>query len=623
VATASTTPSIGETPPSRAVMPPGAAMSLERDVVNWCESIYEYATEDNEFQRDVKETLNMIGYLFESKQWPSGARFARNKPIMPKARRNFWEAASLLTDLALDFQIKTYDHFDGHSDFESMMNELAVHWALKTHFDDRIYDVVLYGLLHTGPAKLQWNSSLSGGMGDVQLVPIAPWQWAALGCGSDPQESECIIYFPVVTRDYLLRRFGKTALRVECDGDFGSALSGHFNRPAHISKQSWATMGPALKKSLGVRSSAGSDDPYPKAILKELWMSDDSVNEKSFTVTVGPSDSSGEPLVNWAYRVEPGEKLYPRGRVICVAGGCVLEDAPNPYWHAKKPFPVFRPLRTHWSMPGDSSARPWIALNTTINKILGGSLDSLYSINEPTLIAPKGAFPAGDWESLDPGAAGGKIKYNNNSPKAPEFAKRAEFPFSPAMQSIELLGKELDMSSGASAMSQALGKKQVPGGDSLEMIMSSRSLPIRLQSRNLTSFVEDVGFMGISNMLQFYTVAHRVAILGEKGISLSDYRPIYGSVYNTGSSMKPEEFVRRFQFTIKPDSTLASQKTDKIPIAMALRKMGDISSQELLRRIDPNFDFSRNRAELIEEAKLKLLLAAANAAVSGKGQKKK
>lgn len=604
----------------RAALSAAQAISLEAEVVSWCERLFESATEDEGYQREIRETTKLIDFVMEGKQWNDRARFSRNKPVLNKARRHFWENASLLTDLALDFQVKTFDHLNEFDQFEAMLNKLCVHWSMRNYFEDRTYDCVLYGLLHTGPAKMQWNSALSGGMGDTQLVPIAPWQWATLGAGTDPQDAECIIYYHPVTKDHLVRRFGKTALRVECDADSGSALSGHFNRPAHINKQAWNAMGPMLKRSLGTRSSAGSDSPYPMAILKELWMNDDSRNTKSSTVTVGPADSNGNPSVNWAYRVEPGEMLYPRGRVIAIAGGCVLEDQCNPYWHAKKPFPVYRPLRVPWAMSGNSTVKPWVQMNTTINKILGGYLDSLYAINEPTLIAPKGAFPAGDWESLDPGAAGGKIKYNNNAPKAPEFAKRAEFPFAPASQAMELVSKEMDQSSGSSAMSQALGKKQVPGGDSLEMILSSRSLPVRLQSRALTSFITELGGMGVANMLQFYSAAHRVAILGSEGLSASDYRPLYGSVYNMDTGMKPEEFVRKYQMAIRPDNTLASQKNDKVQIAIALRKMGDISSRELLRRLEPNFNFNRNQKELIEEARIKIALGAVSAAASGKNK---
>jgi hypothetical protein len=624
VASASTTtPVVGETPQGRATLSPDKALRFEREIIDWTNQLFESATEEQSYQQEIKETLRLVDYVYGNKHWAAGSRYSRQKPVLPIARRHAWETASLLTDLALEFQVKNFDHADSHSDFEDMLNQLATHWALRNYFEARVYDVVMYGMLHTGPSKLQWNSTLNGGMGDVQLVPIAPWQFATLGCGTDTQEAECVIYYPVVTKDHLVRRFGRTAERVECDADSGDPLSGNFNRPANISKQSWSAMGPALKRSLGVRSAAGTNDPYPKAVLREFWFNDDSRNELSRTVTVGPSDSKGNPIVNWAYRVEPGEMLYPRGRVICTAGGCVMEDAPNPYWHAKKPFPVYRPLRLPWQMSGESMLKPWTLMNTTINKIMGGTLDSLYSINEPTLIAPKGAFPAGDWESLDPGAAGGKIKVNNNSPWKPDYAKKAEFPFAPAMQINDSIKKEMDMSSGASAMAQALNKKQVPGGDSLEMILSSRSLPVRLESRSLTYYVEEVGFMGISDMLQFYSVAHRVAILGAKGILPSDYRPIYSEIYNADSGMKPEEFVRRFQFTVKPDSTLASQRTDKIPVAMALRKQGDLSSRGMFNRIDPGFDYDKNEQELIHEAKIKLALGALNAAATGKKEKKK
>jgi hypothetical protein len=1005
VATSSTTPTtpaqpIGETP-RPAILSPGQAMQLEKDVIEFTDRLFDTATNDQDYQKEVRETMALVDYVFKNRHWNERARFSRNRPVLPKARRHTWETASLLTDLALDFQIRTYDHFDKHSEFENMLNELCTVWALRNDFEDSIYDTVLYGLLHTGPAKIQWNSTLNGGMGDVQILSIAPWQWATLGCGSKPQDAECIIYYPVVTKDALIRRFGKTAMRVECDADFGPALSGNFNRPSGLSKSSWAGMSQTLRQKLGVKSSAGSDNPYPSAVQREFWLNDDQINDKSFTVTVGPALANGEPAVNLAYRVEPGEKLYPRGRVIATAGGAVLEDQCNPYWHAKKPFPVYRPLRLPWQMSGDchddktevltqrgwlnfkdingedflatrqmqtgifewqhptalvkspykgrmchfktrsidicvtprhrmllsrpsigidptcrkrgpllgkrkeivctaeqlaeygthhttipqtsvwvgievgakvfeceleertarmvakanrvgragmtvtsaiavakahgksvsmtgdeycafmgaflsegwtgkyttnisqfpaskgmepyrkllteilgkepkhtgtdfvisrqglrdhchqfgtrawlkfipseimnatsrqikifwdyfllgdgcvyrekyeristsspimagqlmelaqkmglsasittvpagtyeilgvlrdcktqyvvnlrrskdtvikgkyfsytdydgmiycaevpngflytrrngkpawtgnSSIKPWTLMNTTINKLMGGQLDAIYALNEPTLIAPKGAFPAGDWESLDPGAAGGKIKYNNNAPKAPEFAKRGEFPFAPASQAIDQISKELDMSSGASAMSQALNKKQVPGGDTLEMILSSRSLPIRLSSRALTGFVEDVGYMGTANILQFYSVAHRVAILGERGIMPSDYQPVYGSFYSKGFGMKPEEFIRRFAFTVKPDSTLASGRDTKIPIALQLRKQGDLSRKNLFRQIDKNFDDESNEAELIREAKLKLVLGAIGAAAQGKGQKKK
>src|SRR4029077_7828294 len=113
--------------------------------------------------------------------------------------------------------------------------------------------------------------------------------------------------------------------------------------------------------------------------------------------------------------------------------------------------------------------------------------------------------------------------------------------------------------------------------------------------------------MCVANMLQFSSVAHRVAILGTKYISSSDYLPIYGEARPAG--MKPEDFVRKFQFIIRPGSTLSIEKAEKMQIALALRKMGDISQAGLYRVLDQNFNVQRNQDELLGEAKLKMLVA--------------
>ena len=183
------------------------------------------------------------------------------------------------------------------------------------------------------------------------------------------------------------------------------------------------------------------------------------------------------------------------------------------------------------------------------------------------------------------------------------------------------VNREFDMNSGSSAMQQAMSKKQVPGAESLDTILSSRSLPIRVKSRALASFAEEGGSMLIANTLQFYTIAHRVNILGAKGFSASDYRPVYGQAIPSG--MKPEEFVRKFSGTVRRDSILESQKAEKKQMAVVLSKLGKLSDRKLFQALDPNFPFEENQKELIEEARIKILVAAAAAAVQGKGQRKK
>jgi len=620
MATASTIP-ITDTP--RPVgLSQDRAILLERDIVEFTDRIFDQATTDREFEKLNKETYRLMRYL-DGEHWQGGLRRGRNRPVLPSTERCFWDSVGLLTDLALDFQVKLWNKQQEFNEFESLINSLVTHWVYKSGYEAAQYDIILYGLLHTGPCKVQWNARKAGGQGDVDVVPIAPWQWAAIGSGTNPQDSECILYFPVVTKDSLIRDYGRTAMRVECDLDYSSgSLKGQFNRPGHMGRAQWNALPQTLRTVLGQKGGpSASDVMYPMSLKKEFWLNDPSRNETSRTVTVGPADSNGEPRVNWAYRVEPGEMLYPRGRVIITSGGVVLEDQPNPYWHSKKPFPLYRPFRVPWKLMGSLQMKSWVQMNTIIDRVLGGMQDYLDSVIEPTLVAPKGALPPADWDALDPGASGGKIKYNNNAPKAPEFMKKAEFPIAAAKQFIDDVRREFEMASGSSAIQQALSKKQVPGSDSLDTILNSRSLPIRVKSRALASFAEEAGEMVVSNMLQFYTVAHRVNILGKEGISSSDFRPVYAQGIPAG--LRPEEFVRKFTGTCKRDTILESQKAEKKQLALALAKLGKLSDRNLFRALDVSFDFDQNKMEMLEEARLKLLVAAAAAAAQGKGMGKK
>jgi hypothetical protein len=612
---------VGELPPSPAGLSEEKAHQLESEICQWTDKLFDIATQDKSFTDQTKSTFRALDAL-DGRMWGPGARRGRNRPILPKSERLFWDGVGLLTDLAIDFQVKMWDHLNEFSDYEKMLNSLITHWVQKHDYETKQYDVILYGILTTGPAKIQWNSKLNGGMGDCDMVPIAPWQWATIGAGTNPQDAECIIYFPVVSKASLIRDFGPTANRVECDADFnGGALQGQFNRPSGFGQAQWANLPETLRRSLGIKRNTSADDnPYPLALKREFWLNDAAKNDTSRTVTVGPADPSGQPRVNWAYRVEPGEPLYPRGRLIVTAGGCVLEDQPNPYWHAKKPFPVYRPLRVPWKMAGNSSVRPWMQMNMIINRVLGGMQDYLDAVIEPTLVGPKGAMPAADWDAVDAGAAGGKIKYNNNAPKPPEYMKKAEFPIAAAQQFVDRVDRELDMNSGSSAIQQAMSKKQVPGSDSLDTILNSRSLPIRVKSRALASFAEEGGSMVIANMLQFYSVAHRVNILGTAGFSSSDFTPIYASGIPTG--IAPEQFVRKFAGTCSRGTILESQREQEKQVALALSKLGKLSDRNLFRILKPNFNFDENQKELLAEARIKIIVAAAAAAAQGKGAAK-
>jgi hypothetical protein len=361
-----------------------------------------------------------------------------------------------------------------------------------------------------------------------------------------------------------------------------------------------------IHSKLANTGSAGPMTRYPKVIYKEFWFKDDSIWSGSESILIGKKNSC------WSYWVEPGMPKYPRGRVVVVAGGKVLEDAPNPYWHSHFPFALYRPLRVPWKFEGASVLEPQVAIQAILNRIDGGIMDTIISTIEPTLIAPMAAFSEQDKDSLDPGAPGGKIFYRNNSPRPPEFQKQRELG-SYVMPTVDRLEKELAMSSGSAAINQAMQKKQIPGGDSLDMIMNSRAVNIRLFGRSLQSFLEAAGSMVVANKLQFETADKRVAQYGWKGLLDSDFYPYYKHLCPQG--MEPETFVRNVSFTIRRGSLLNIERQDELGNMAQLRKAGEIDGTSFLEflnsKFNANLDIPLIQQRLAAEQKAKAELAVA------------
>ena len=580
--------------------------TLEGEVLEWANAVYDEWERDLSDSREIRLTSKLIDYI-SGQQWNAKSRYGRSRPTVNRIFRQFVEMASLLTDIEPDFKVHFFDQDDTYDQLEKLLNEMVPMWATMTDFEANLTESVMWALINTGYSKQQWNPAMNGGMGDVQFMPLGPLQCGTIGTGGNLQDAECVIARWPVTLEALFRSYGDLARGVRADLESGEAR-GDAMRPGKIAQSSWVRLNPQLKKMLGKPMPQQQRSRYPKAMLKQFWFKDSSINESSKSIPVGREGA------NWAYMVEPGCALYPRGRMIVCAGDKILQDQPNPYWHAQFPFAKLRLIRVPWSASGVSPLDPIAMMSDIVNRINGGIMDMIRAAIEPKLVAPKAAFAQSVWDSMDPGAPGAKVMYNNNSPSKPEYPKPPELPayVLTMKQDVE---KEQDASSGAAAIGQAMSKKQVPGGDSLDMILNSRSIPIRFMGRGLNSFLVDVGTQVVAIKMQFENAKNRVKKFGVKGLTDADFEPYYGSLLNKG--MQPEEFVRQIISEIRKGSLLAIEKQDEVQVAFVLRKMGDLSRKGLYRKLGlSQADQDRIEAELAVEMAQKVQLAAAAGAGS-------
>lgn len=580
-------------------------VKLEAEVVAWAEAACKQADEETAQSASLRIVPKIIQYL-GGNQWPQRpTAYGSARPVANHMFRQYWELVSLLTDGKPEPQIKVWDKQDDYSQIQSVLLQFLELWAARPGYPDALQDVVGFGMLARGFGKVQWNPKLNGGFGDTELLSINPLALSILGGDGSLDQAELVIEKRRVTIASLRRRYGSLADDVEPEAAGISALAQPM-RPNQLSSNEWSKLSPNMRRVLGVKNgNSGNDNLYPVALERQLWFLDPALNETGSTFRVGPAEA------NWSYLVEPGQLIYPRGRLLVIAGKKVMDDTCNPYFYNQHhPYVDFTPLKGPWSPEGMSVMGNQIGPQDVLNRIMAGLLETIKAGLTPTIITPKNAVSRGDLDNISTTISGGKLEYNANAGAPPSFRAQPSIP-QLAMPFAQMIQDEMDKSTGSAAIDRAAQTNQIPSHDTLELIQNSRSSLVRVMGRSLERFMSRAGQLVVANMLQFYTVGHRVAILGEKGLLASDFQPLYGSMLKDHGGTSPEEFVRKFQFSIRPGSALTFDKETRVQMAAVLRRSGDLSRNNLFRALDSNVDLKQNEQELLDEAIVKLKLAGA------------
>ena len=263
-----------------------------------------------------------------------------------------------------------------------------------------------------------------------------------------------------------------------------------------------------------------------------------------------------------------------------------------------------------WQQYALSVLKPWMDTNDQINQIMSGLLLNVKRALAPALMAPKSAIHPDALKAIDAGKPNLKISFNSNAITGPTWQQPPNIGNYP-LPVMELLRRSIKENSGTDAVNQALGKKQVPGGDTLEKIQFSKTTPIRFKAGNVETAVNEVGELWTATALQFYDAARRTEALGLEGLVKEDLDDRPGSLIPEG--VNSESHVRKFGFECEQGSLFGFQRQDRIQIASGLRKNHDLSRKKFFQIAIPdwNIDMAENEAELAEEAKQQAMAMAA------------
>lgn len=582
-------------------------LEAEAKIRYWMEAAYEEAQYENSQCEEIQEMTKYIDYLL-GKQWPAKRPSYRAKPVNNRVWRLFWELVSLLTDIRPMFEIKAlrkdYNH---HAE---IINKCTRSWWMESDADLKLAMIIVYSLLGTGFSKLEWNSGLRNGEGDFNLIPAGPNEVLPLKARHSLESSQAVIYRMPMPLSFFRGKYPTKGHLVKPDIQFSKFIV-PAKAPGNMPQFLFDRLSPGMQRIVGT-GAKDLQSSYPMALYREFWLTDPTTNPSNVPVTMG------RPGANWSYVVHPGQPLYPRGRLVVMGGDIVLSDGPNPYWHGSYPFGSCRMNVVPWQFHGLSEMKPLIDLQDIVNQILAGVIDMIRKTVNPPFIAPKNAFSEQVWQSLDWSMPGARAQYNIASAHQPQWGQPPSLPAF-VMNTLMLVAREMDATSGLASIAEAVRKKQVPAADTLEQIKQTQQTPIRLKGRNIEVFLRRMGTQNISNIFQFYTAERRMFMLGKDGLTPEDFD--YDPKTMIPNGVRPEDHVRNFVFMVYPGTMLSINQVERNIMLMNLRKMGDLDRNTLLKQLDIGLDPDKIEQGLLDEKKkefmLQLLAQAATNEVAG------
>ena len=168
-----------------------------------------------------------------------------------------------------------------------------------------------------------------------------------------------VIYRHRETLDWIKRGYPKMGKHVRPQESM-SQYSVEPQVPPNVMPQLFEQLGAVQRHLIGGSERGSMKSKYPEADVVEYWMHDDTENESRNTIWMGPGDGKSQDSAPWGYYVEPGKKLYPRGRVVIRSNRVTLYDEPNPYFHRKRPFVLMGLHSVPWQQYALSVVKPWM-----------------------------------------------------------------------------------------------------------------------------------------------------------------------------------------------------------------------------------------------------------------------
>lgn len=560
--------------------------------------------------------------MFRGRQWKEVRPAYRHSEVLNLVFQTIESMVPTMTDSRpkLEFIPEHPDMFE----LADILNKVAendwVHNNWLYVLTEILFDSHFYG---TSFGRIGFDPKAAMGLGNIEFESEDPFYCFPDPAARDVNEKRCryFIHAEPTPIEEVKKQYPDKAQFIMADvldfaqGDKADIYQVMFKSP--------------VDSKLIVEGPSGYDSIAKNQTLKiTCYFKDDSFEEEEQIEMSHDSEGvMGVPAIGTGNTPAPGasgektyvQKLkYPTGRKIVVAGGVLLEDGPMnedgliPY---VKMVNYILP-REFWGM---GEVEQLEGPQKTMNKLISFSLDVMTLMGNPIWVVDSTKSGI-DTDNLfnKPG-----LVVETDDMEAVRREPGVELqPF--IMQMMDKYSKWIDGISGQTDLSRGAEPDDVTAASAIEDLQEAQQTRLRLKSRNVDRFLQQMGELYIHRVFQDYSVPRMMRVTNDAGVedffqfhveSLDQYpdghakagQPAVNALGEPSPikmahvtrtdpqtkllQTKSYEITGRFDIRVATGSTLPFAKAEKMNQSITLFKLGVIDDEELLKNIDyPNWE---------------------------------
>ena len=532
-------------------------------------------------QTDLREVDDHL-QLVRGQQWPRMTPRSVPQFVLNLLNDHVQRKVGLLTDARPILEVTTTN--DRYTDrthiLEKPLNALWTETSWQEALSKGLAMTLIAG---SNVGMVGWDPLADNGRGDIRprffdprSVVIDPGVTSATAL----ETAEYVITQEVRSLPSLMEQFGPRAELCQADAN----LANQYTESA----RNRGTRG-VLSAASGMFRRRFQDSlatAIPRTYTRHYWFKDwqrDERGQPRRYVQIMHQDGT--------HTVRP---LRRQIRHVVTAGGVVLADEANPYWHQRYPIEVL-----DWGMEvegiwGQSEIRQLRAAQEALNRLASQILRNTSLLNNFIVQGDYNALDAEQWNELTNRPAI-ILKTHPNT--------RLTFQSPPSLPAylftlVEFLIKAIDMVGGTAEVSRGVASGD-QSGITVESLQLAAQVVIRLQARRLEAFLTRLFTKAISMIFQFYTENRVKQIIGDDGM-ITTFLFDRAALTMGLQGKQVETAFRDFTLTVRPGSSLAASRVQKAVLSANLYGMGLITGEALLTAVewpDPKGTFEKAQAE--------------------------